>query len=94
MRLTYERKKQKVTGIFVIFLLMTLVIANAGVDLSIAKTDKSKGKGIEKSYELLQESETTTIDTTTTDTTTTDTTTTDTTTTDTTTTDTTTTDTT
>ena len=54
---------------------MTLVIANAGVDLSIAKTDKSKGKGIEKSYEILQESETTTIDTTTTDTTTTETTT-------------------
>ena len=79
MRLTYERKKQKVTGIFVIFLLMTLVIANAGVDLSIAKTDKSKGKGIEKSFEILQESETTTIDTTT-DTTTTDTTTTETTT--------------
>jgi len=69
---------QKVTGIFVIFLLMTLVIANAGVDLSIAKTDNSKGKGKEKSYEILQESETTTIDTTTettSDTTTTDTTT-------------------
>jgi hypothetical protein len=93
MRWTYEPKIRKVTGIFVIFLLMTLVIANAGINLSIAKTNDSKDKRLGKSLEVL-EADTTTTDTTTTDTTTTDTTTTDTTTTDTTTTDTTTTDTT
>jgi hypothetical protein len=93
MRVAYKEKMQKATGIFVIFLLMTLVIANTEVDLSIAKTNESKGKNLNKSMEVL-EAETTTTDTTTTDTTTTDTTTTDTTTTDTTTTDTTTTDTT
>jgi hypothetical protein len=98
MRWAHEQKMRKATGIFVIFLLMTLVIVNSGVDLSIAKTENSKGKS-PKSLEILEQTETTTdttTDTTTTETTTettTDTTTTDTTT-DTTTTDTTTTETT